>query len=972
MLEVRFFGQFEILRDGKPLTIPTRNAQSLFAYLVLNAGKAQRRERLAGLLWPDSSEDNARSNLRHELWRLRKALESEGETYFQVDDLTITFNPHCDCLLDLDKLERVPLESSADELIEALCAYQGELLPGFYDEWVLAERSRFQARFESLIARLIDILQAEGRWPEILDWAMRWTTLAEWSEPAYRAMMSAYANRGDLAKAATTYESFSQGLQNDLGIKPSPQTQELYQRIKAGWKADAPAKALVRQSTFPATRASPASVIQRIKHSNLPRPLTSFIGREKEIHQVRDLVSRYRLVTITGTGGVGKTRLAIQTASELPTQFKDGIWWVELASLFKTNPSRIEKDPGDLAGMDLVAQAVAKSLRIPESTDIPLLERVIEHLYDLQALLILDNCEHLIAACAGFIERLLGECLELTILTTSREALGVPGEKAWYLPSLSLPENMPSLGLDQVLESEAVSLFVERSAEVLPSFQPGEKDALTITQICRRLDGIPLAIELAAARMNLLSANEISSRLDQRFSLLTSGRRTVLPRHQTLRAAIEWGYDLLSEKEKVFFRRLSVFAGSFTLEAAEAVSTGEDIDCEDVVTLLGKLLDKSLLNVELAPQDPDFSTRYRLLDTIRSYGRLKLVEAQETRRMQDKYAAFYVRFVEAAEHGLLGPQQLPWLTRLKEEQNNLQAVLQWSIDSQDAEKALKLVGSLWRYWWMHSHHSEGREWLGLALSIPVPQPPDLRAKALNGAGILARGQGDFEKASIFLTECLDIQRGLGDKRGIANALNSLGILTHLQGEYSKALHHYQESLDYRREIGDTRGIALSLHNMSMIYQEKSELNKAEELLNESLSLFLEVKDTRNIAASQLYLGYVMFELGDIEQSEDLFRRSLLSLKDLGGRNDIIECLEGFAGIAAHLKQPLRAVRLLAFAQGLRNVIGIQVPRYHQLRYQHIEESIANQLDSLALEKCKTEGRQMSMDEAIEYALGRIE
>ena len=982
MLEVNLLGQFEVLRDGRRVTIPTRNAQSLLAYLVLNEGKAHRREKLAGLLWPDSSEENARSNLRHELWRLRKALDSEGESYFVADDLTIAFSPQGEYSLDVHKLEGVTLESStAESLIKALSAYRGELLPGFYDEWVFVERDRLNALYEAKIARLLEILQGEGRWEEVLEWGMRWIALGGWPEPAYRAMMTAYANTGDISKAVTTYERYAQALQKELGMKPSEQTQALYKRLKAGWKADA------RATSSPISaldKSAPTAPIAKVRRSNLPRPLTDFIGREKEIQQVEQLVSSARLVTITGPGGVGKTRLAIQVAEALVSQFRDGVWWVELAALFETFVSRngelahkqdapiLEVGIAELVQTDPVPQAVAKALRIPDSSSLSVLEGIVEHLQEKQLLLILDNCEHLIESCAALVERVLGDCPEVTILATSREALGVPGEKAWLLPSLSLPAQGLSLGIRDIIQSEAVSLFIERAADVIPGFQPSDLEAPTIAQICLRLDGIPLAIELAAARVNLLTAQEIAARLDSRFSLLTGGRRTALPRHQTLQAAIEWSQDLLSEAERILFRRLSVFAGSFTLEAAEAICANHEIRSDKVLTLLGRLVDKSLLNVEPAPQYPELSTRYRFLDTIHSYGQLKLDEAGETKWMRDQRASYYLRLAEAAEPELRGPKQLTWITRLKEEHNNLRAVLQWALDTNDSEGALRLVGSLWRYWWMQSHHNEGREWLEKVLSLPGIQSPPLRAKALNGAGILARGQGDFEKASTFLNECLVIQRSLKDKNGVANVLNSLGILAHLQGDYNQAIDHYQECLEYRREIGDTRGIAASLHNLSMIYQEKGDFAQAEDLLNESLTLSLEVKDTRNIAATQLQLGYIMYELEKTVQAEDLFRKSMVTLKDLGGRNDIIECLEGFAGVAALLKQPRRGARLLAAAQAQRDVIGIPVARYQQTRYKHIVESVADQLDPQTLEFCRAEGRVMSLEEAIEYALSGSE
>jgi tetratricopeptide (TPR) repeat protein len=472
--------------------------------------------------------------------------------------------------------------------------------------------------------------------------------------------------------------------------------------------------------------------------------------------------------------------------------------------------------------------------------------------------------------------------------------------------------------------------------------------------------------------MNLLSATEIAGWLDHRFNLLTAGRRTALPRHQTLWAAIEWSYDLLNQKEQALFCRLSIFVDSFTLEATQAICLGEEIHPDETLTLLGHLVDKSLLQVDPSLRDARFTTRYRLLDSIHSFGRLKLDEAGETGRVQNRRADYYLRLVEAGEPELRGPNQLTWLSRLKEEHHNLRAVLQWSLDADEPETALRLVGSLWRYWWMHSHHNEGRVWLGKALSMAGPQSPPLRAKALLGAGVLARGQGDFDEASIYLNECLEIQRNLQDKNGITNALNNLGILAHLQGDYLQAITHYQESLKYSREIGDTRAIAAVLHNLSMIYQEKGELVQTEELLKESLALFLEINDVRNIAATQVRFGYLMYELGNVVQSEDYFRKSLLALKDLGGRNDIIECLEGFAGVAALLKQPRRGARLLAAARAVRDVIDIPVPRSHKALYQRIVENVANQIDSQAFELYSAEGRAMSLEEAIEYALGGAE
>ncbi len=369
---------------------------------------------MAGLLWPDSSEENARGNLRHELWRLRKSLESEEESYFQVEDLTITFQSQKDFSLDINQLDNSPPERcTEDELISAVSVYQGELLPGFYDEWVIVERERLHTLFENKMDRLLKLLENEGRWPEILEWGTRWINFGQWPEPAYRAVMAAYAYTGDLAKAARTYERFSQRLQKDLGVKPSEQTQALYKRIRTGWK---PAALPQVQEIEAPKSPSRSFMLPRVRRSNVPKPLTSFIGREKEIQQVEKLVSQSSLVTITGPGGVGKTRLAIQVASAMTSQFRDGVWWVELAGLFNTSHYPIIDKPGKKSterrkepsitpgereepeGIDSIAQAVVTALRIPTSTGAPFLEGMLDYLQDKQLLLVLDNCEHLIAA----------------------------------------------------------------------------------------------------------------------------------------------------------------------------------------------------------------------------------------------------------------------------------------------------------------------------------------------------------------------------------------------------------------------------------------------------------------------------------------------------------------------------------------------------------------------------------------------
>ncbi len=427
MLEVRFLGQFEIRRAGKPIDISSRPAQSLFAYLILSAGTPHRREKLAGLLWPNSLEETARGNLRHALWQIRKSLSSLSSTkYLLADDLSIAFNASMEYWLDASALDKVAEAARADELISALSSYQGELLPGFYEEWVILEREHLYSIFEHNMARLMSLLQEENRWLDIFDWGERWIKLGQKPEPAYRALMSAHAAKGDMSKVAAVYERCVKSLR-EFGIEPSEQTRALYERLKAGKE---------NPETEPVV-----PVREKRKESlrtNLPVPLTSFIGREKEVEDIIKLLGKYRLVTLTGSGGVGKTRLAIQSSNRLLSRFKDGVWWVDL---------------GGLSDPLLVGHEVAKAAGAREESNQPMIETLVKHFGSKQSLIVLDNCEHLILACAQLADRLLSACKNLKLLTTSREALDILGETTWPVPSMSLPAVQESFSV-KVLSKE--------------------------------------------------------------------------------------------------------------------------------------------------------------------------------------------------------------------------------------------------------------------------------------------------------------------------------------------------------------------------------------------------------------------------------------------------------------------------------------------------------------------------------------
>jgi len=639
LLEVRLIGKFDIQGDGEPVVIPSRAAQCLFAYLILTAGTLHRREKLAGMLWPDESEQKARTYLRNELWRIRKALPlTSNVEYLLADNLTVGFNQAVVYWLDAATLQNADDTASMDELINTLSNYRGELLPGFYEDWVVLEREHLQMLFEQKIACLLEMLEKEQRWDDILEWAERWISLAQAPETAFRALMVAYAALGDHTKVASTFERCKLAL-HQLDLEPSEETRALAFKRRSGL--------------------------------NVPIPLTSFVGREKELKEVAELFSKSRLITLTGSGGVGKTRLAIQVVAEVLDLFPDGVWFLDLAPL---------SDPA------LVPNTLASLIGLRESRETVVTEVLINYFRTHTALVIFDNCEHLIESCAQLIHSLLTSCETLSILATSRESLRVSGELPYRVPSLEIPNLGIEFDIAEISNIESVRLFTQRAMFASSNFAMNSQNALFVAQICQQLDGIPLALELAAARINTLSPQQILARLDDRFNLLTRGLRTAMPRHQTLRATIEWSYDLLSYQERLLFQRLSVFMGGWTLDAAETV-------CADgtVLDLLARLVDKSLVVVDREHGD---KARYNYLETIRQYAHEKLDEDGEAQQIRDQHMQYFLGLARNAEPQLYGAQQIEWLQILEDEDKNMRAALEWSLRG-NVTAGQELAGALW-------------------------------------------------------------------------------------------------------------------------------------------------------------------------------------------------------------------------------------------------------------------------------------
>ncbi|MCW3055796.1 MAG: Adenylate/guanylate cyclase [Chthonomonadales bacterium] len=728
--------------------------------------------------------------------------------------------------------------------------------------------------------------------------------------------------------------------------------------------------------------------------NNLPQQVTSFIGREKEIAEVKALLGKTRLLTLIGSGGGGKTRLGLQVAAELLEGVGDGVWLVELAPLNDRNG---------------VSQTVANVLGVREEMGRPLLQTLVDYLKSRKLLLLLDNCEHLLDVCTDLADTLLKHCPEVQILATSREAMGIAGEQTFRVPSLSLPPRPAQATVESVEQYEAVRLFVVRATAVLPAFTI--TNAPVLAQLCVRLDGIPLAIELAAARVRSLSVAEINGKLDNRFRLLTGGSRTALPRQQTLRALIDWSYDLLQEPEKMLLRRLAVFAGGWTLEAVEQICIGDaegsgpSIEEWETLDLLTSLADKSLVVAE--PQEG--RTRYRLLESVRQYAHDRLLEEGTFDAMRRRHQAFFLALAEEAEPKLLGPEQVLWLERLEREHDNLRAALE---GSGDAEAALRIAGTLWRFWQVRGYFQEGRERLSTALAgAPASTPTVIRAKALNGAGVLARSQGDYATARAWVEESVDLYREAEDKLGIATSLSNLGLITYAQGDYSTARTLHAESLTLRRELGDKRGIATSLNNLGLVALEQddhiaaqamyfeavglyrdlgdkggmaSALNNegnvahkfgdfvtARAIYEESLALRRELGDRQGIATSLTNLGAVAQNLKDYTGAHRMYSESLILNRELGNRGGIAYALAACAELASVQQQSSRAAHLWGATQALRDLLDAPRSPSERIDYDREVARTRAVLGETAFNLAWLEGAAFTMEHAIDYALEEI-
>jgi predicted ATPase/transcriptional regulator with XRE-family HTH domain len=685
----------------------------------------------------------------------------------------------------------------------------------------------------------------------------------------------------------------------------------------------------------------------RSPRTNVRAPLTSFIGRDKEVADVRAYVSNpdTRLVTLVGPPGIGKTRLSLAVARESLPEFRNGVFFVGLAPL---------------EDQSLVALTIAQTLGFVETPDRSSSEQLKDEIGDKHILVILDNVEHVLDTTAIVVSDLLSACPRLKILTTSREAIRSPGEWLYPVPALQIPTptDLQSMDMDGLSDFPAITLFAERGRAVRPDFKLNADNVSTVTTICSQLDGLPLAIELIAARVRWMSAQALLSQLTDQLVLSTDGMRAVPARQKKLLNAIGWSYNSLPEKEQTLFRRLAVFAGGWTLEEAQAICSGDGLETDDIPGLLTRLLEKSLVFL----QEQAGPARYQMLVTIRQYGREKLSELQETERAQSRHLDFFLNLAEEAEVKLHGSQQPVWLERLEVELDNMRAALRWGLAGRK-EAGFKLAGSLWLFWFMHAHFSEGRRWYNEALSLSSNSSPYIRMRLLTGAASSALGRHDYDQLGILSRQSLALAREQENEWGIAMSLHHLGAAATVEGDFKQAQALLEEGLVLSHNIGNWGVVDYLLGDLAFLAEAQGDYRQAGALYEEDLDRAQKHQDRWSICYALGRLSSIAYTQGDYGRARALCAQSLALAYELGDRRMISSELLDMGMVAFRLGQLERAAKLIGTAEVLAMNTGIPFQPE-----ENIVAEIRTRLSESSFESLQSEGRAMPLDQAIALAL----
>ncbi len=945
-IQIRLFGPFEISLRNRPINFARRKSKGLLAYLLLHP-RQHTREKLATLFWGDSTESDARRALRVSLAELRASL---GEHVILAEQDWIRANPSLEADMDTHAFSLIAKwtpEHGLPALKDALSLYRGELLEEFYDDWIFPLREKYHSLCIGGLLKGADLCRANSDYPQAIELAQRAIALESTNESAHQHLMVCHAAQDNLDLALRQYETLKRKLMEELGTTPSAAVQKLHGTL------------LERRAQSSAAHLT-----------NLPQWMTSFIGRQAEMERLTATLSRHIhrpcLVTLTGTGGVGKSRLALETARRLLSQYADGVWWADLSPV------------QDAAG---VTQTVAKVVGAKEKARLTPQETVAQALRDRSALLILDNCEHQLEPCAALLEVLTQDCPHLHVLVTSREPLGLSNEHIQAVHSMPMPSPSEA-GYPVLAGNEAVRLFAERAAMRQPPFHVSEDNAAIIAEICQRLDGLPLAIELAATQVHTLGLDEIKQQLRKRLSLggQTQGRAK---RHVSLRDMISWSYGLLNETEQSLFRRLSVFAEHWTEEQSIVIAGGYvdgsarltppadpesaplPVSAQTVVrATLASLAAKSLLGIRRSGE----VNRYTMLDTIRQFAQEKLGASKEAEVARARHSRYFLQETARLWKDAHSPRENAALDTLESDYANLRAALAFAVRQKSTAWNGRSFDMLGRFWSIRNSATEGRAWFERFLRHPGLRPrDDTRGTALLQAGLIAWDQGDFPSAARYYEEARSIFEETGNILSLSTTLNNHGNLYLHEEHFAKARGYYEQSLSLARQTGNERAIGYALNNLALTLSELNEKEQARALLEEGLELRKKAGDQRGLGIVLNNLGDLVAEAGDLAQAKKYYNQALQLRASVGDKRGVISPLGNLINISILRGRNWQAnAALLGFTDAVIEQTGIRLSLEARRAFEKFHTAIREKLGA-DFEAAYQAGKALSLAEAVKLA-----
>jgi predicted ATPase/DNA-binding SARP family transcriptional activator len=998
-LDIHLLGGFDVRYCGDlvpPRTWRQSKAAGVVKLLALQRSYRLHREQILESIWPERSSMNAAGNLRLALHRARRGLELAGAPpgiFLVRDGESVVLGPpgfiNTDVATFTEAVIRAWQHTDPGFSEQAVAAYGGDLLPDdLYDDCMQSRREALRASHLALLSRLASLYENRGDLPQAIA-ALERSLSADWlNEATHAALMRLHARSGSKGQALAQYARLEQLLDHEFGARPEPETSELATAIREGRLTFNPARPQSFASSPLSTDSLPIA-----RNSKLPVFLDSFVGRERELGELERLLSANRLLTLTGPGGIGKTRLAIELAGRNQARFPDGTVFVDLSTV---------SDPVTLI------PSVGRAIEVSSVGELVVLDELIDHLRDRRLLLLLDNVEQLSAAGPS-IGALVSGCPGLTALITSRIRLRLRGEQEYPVPSLALPETSDldsRQTTSDITAAPAVELFSLRSTAARPEFKVNDQNAATIGAICRRLDGLPLAIELAAARMRLFTPDQLLAMLVRSLDALGTSSRDAPARQRSLRETIAWSFALLSPEQQTLIQQLSVFVGGWTLDAAAAVCSSACAVDPSLVETLARLIDHSL--VFSRPGNGESASRYGMLETICEFARERLSESGQETATRRSHSIYFLDVAETARKALNGPDQTNWLDLLAQEHDNLRAALGFAVETENADMALRLGASLWRFWAQRGHLVEGRAWLERALALPGESPPKVRGDALHYLGNVAVDLHDYGLAANCFAAALQVFERLDDVDGVAVELTGLGLIARNAGRYAETRRNFEQALSIWREHGDRAKVALALHNLGDLSTLEGDYAQARVRHGQALSLRRTLEDANGVAFSLLGLGTADLYLEDIENAEARFEETLSSFRRIGDkqgeayalyglgrcaqrranpaeagayyrdsldlrnrladRQGVAECLEGIAWVASKCADFSRAARLLGAATTIfESTAGVMTAADRVVR-ERTEQEILSELGTGRFHRHFDSGKALAIGEAVREVL----